>query len=61
MSFLNCFLHMLQWEPEIRHHCPDVPILLVGTKTDLRDTKDKNNHAKEMLPSSEVSKPLFQL
>jgi cell division control protein 42 len=24
------------WFPEVRHHCPDVPYLLVGTQTDLR-------------------------
>jgi GTPase SAR1 family protein len=22
---------------EIRHHCPDVPVILVGSKIDLRD------------------------
>jgi len=26
-----------KWFPEIRHHCPKVPALLVGTQVDLRD------------------------
>lgn len=26
-----------KWIPEIQHHCPNVPILLVGTKSDLRN------------------------
>ena len=26
-----------KWYPEIMHFCPDVPIILVGTKLDLRD------------------------
>jgi len=29
-----------KWVPEIQHHAPNVPILLVGTKSDLR--KDDN-------------------
>lgn len=28
-----------QWAPEIEHHAPNVPIILVGTKLDLRDDK----------------------
>jgi Ras-related C3 botulinum toxin substrate 1 len=26
-----------KWHPEIKHHCPNVPIVLCGTKLDLRD------------------------
>ena len=26
----------LKWVPEIKHYCPSVPVILVGTKTDLR-------------------------
>merc|ERR1712146_108955 len=26
-----------KWHPEIKHHCPDAPIILVGTKSDLRN------------------------
>jgi GTPase SAR1 family protein len=26
-----------KWIPEVRHHCPGVPILIIATKTDLRD------------------------
>ena len=27
----------MQWVPEITHHCPKTPFLLVGTQVDLRD------------------------
>ena len=26
-----------KWIPEIRHYCPNIPVIVVGTKTDLRD------------------------
>eukprot|EP00042_Codosiga_hollandica_P021319 m.73747 g.73747 ORF g.73747 m.73747 type:complete len:186 (-) comp50305_c0_seq4:172-729(-) len=44
--FLICFSLVSQasyenvrtkWYPEVTHHCPHVPIVLVGTKLDLRD------------------------
>lgn len=28
-----------KWLPEVRHFCPNIPIVLVGTKLDLRDDK----------------------
>ncbi|CAF0750092.1 unnamed protein product [Rotaria sordida] len=29
-----------KWMPEIRHHCPDTPVILCGTKIDLREDRD---------------------
>lgn len=34
---LICDPAFLQWVPEISHHCPRTPFLLVGTQVDLRD------------------------
>jgi Ras-related C3 botulinum toxin substrate 1 len=37
-----------KWIPEIRHHCPQAPIILVGTQSDLRyDRKTIENLQKE--------------
>ncbi|XP_034717113.1 rho-related GTP-binding protein RhoG-like isoform X1 [Etheostoma cragini] len=33
----SCVNVKSKWHPEVKHHCPDVPILLVGTKSDLHD------------------------
>jgi len=37
---VSCMLILglfFQWVPEITHHCPKTPFLLVGTQIDLRD------------------------
>ncbi|XP_071820645.1 ras-related C3 botulinum toxin substrate 1-like [Apostichopus japonicus] len=34
-----------KWYPEIRHHCPNTPIILVGTKQDLRGDEKGNRES----------------
>lgn len=36
-----------KWYPEVSHHCPCTPIILVGTKSDLRDDKETVEKLKE--------------
>jgi GTPase SAR1 family protein len=38
--FSYFFFGSIQWYPEVSHHCPKTPIILVGTKLDLRDDKN---------------------
>ena len=40
-------LFMLQWFPEIIHDCPQKPVVLVGTKRDLRDAEFSPEKIKE--------------
>lgn len=36
-----------KWHPEVSHHCPNTPIILVGTKQDLSEDKETINELKE--------------
>ena len=33
-----------QWHPEVSYYCPNAPVILVGTKLDLRDDKETIEH-----------------
>jgi len=33
----------LKWMPETRHYCPEVPVVLVATKTDLRQSSSTSS------------------
>lgn len=49
-----------KWIPEIRHNCPDAPILLIGTKLDLRDdpetVRNLNADGKQPITKSQGQK-----
>lgn len=49
---LSCHL-CTQWHPEVSHFCPLVPLVLVGTKTDLRN----DQHTLDLL-AAQGTKPL---
>jgi Ras-related C3 botulinum toxin substrate 1 len=36
-----------KWYPEVSHHCPSTPIILTGTKLDLRDDPETIERLKE--------------
>ncbi|XP_026075981.1 rho-related GTP-binding protein RhoF-like [Carassius auratus] len=38
----------IKWYPEVRHFCRDVPIVLIGCKTDLRKDKEKTRKLKAL-------------
>ena len=59
--FLSLLPLVIQWVPEITHHCPKTPFLLVGTQVDLRDdasTIEKLSKAKQRPISVEAAEKL---
>uniref|UniRef100_A0A6B2LK58 Uncharacterized protein n=1 Tax=Arcella intermedia TaxID=1963864 RepID=A0A6B2LK58_9EUKA len=38
-----------RWHPELSHHCPGVPILLVGSKVDLREADPEVPHPPDLI------------
>ncbi|CAJ0568340.1 unnamed protein product, partial [Mesorhabditis spiculigera] len=50
-----------KWYPEVVHHCPNTPIILVGTKADLREDRDTVERLRErrLQPISQVQGQLM--
>ncbi len=48
-----------KWYPEITHHAPTVPLVLIGTKIDLRDefSSQSSNNKKKSSPYSSNNYP----
>ena len=42
-----------KWIPEIKHHVPEAPFLLVGTKTDLRNDDEVTQKVGQVLQTSD--------
>ena len=42
------FIVSTQWHPEVRNSCQRTPVILVGTKLDLRDNKETIERLKKM-------------
>ncbi len=40
-----------KWAPEVNYHCPKASIILVGLKTDLKDSIDDNGEMQRLLDS----------
>ncbi|XP_062334488.1 rho-related GTP-binding protein RhoF [Osmerus eperlanus] len=39
---------LIKWYPEINHFCQDVPVILIGCKTDLRKDKERTRKLKAL-------------
>ena len=43
MADSNSYDNVLEkWHPEVAHYCPNQPIVLVGTKMDMREDEGDN-------------------
>ena len=53
-----------KWLPEIKHHCPNTPWILLGLKADLRSSSEPNRPGREFVTEQaarDMAKELGQL
>lgn len=50
-----------RWYPEVKHFCPDIPIMLVGTKSDIRCESESNGEALDLVDEDEAKKVAYDI
>lgn len=48
-----------KWTPEVKHFCPNVPIILVGNKKDLRNDEHTRRELAKMKQVKSIVQQLF--
>ena len=48
----------VKWHPEVTHHCQNVPIILVGTKSDLKEDSSYSSKIKTAEDAEELRKAI---
>lgn len=46
-----------KWTPEVKHFCPNVPIILVGNKKDLRNDEHTRRELAKMKQVASINVP----
>ena len=58
----NSYDNVLEkWHPEVSHYCPEQPIVLVGTKMDMREDEGDKPVTKKMVRVFKATYPMYPI
>ena len=62
MADSNSYDNVLEkWHPEVAHYCPNQPIVLVGTKMDMRENEGDKPVTKKMVRVFKATYPMYPI